>query len=36
MLAAAEALACTAVEVLLRPELRDAAWEDHDRASVRS
>ncbi|MFE1834583.1 amidohydrolase [Streptomyces sviceus] len=35
MLAAAEALACTAVEVLLRPELRDAAWEDHDRTSVR-
>jgi hypothetical protein len=36
MLAAAEALACTAVEVLLRPELRDEAWEHHDRASVRT
>jgi metal-dependent amidase/aminoacylase/carboxypeptidase family protein len=35
MLAAAEALACTAVEVLLRPELRDAAWDGHDRAVAR-
>lgn len=35
MLAAAEALARTAVEVLLRPELRDEAWEGHDRVAAR-
>jgi hypothetical protein len=29
MSAATEALACTAVEVLLRPDVRERAWEDH-------
>ncbi|WP_217237966.1 amidohydrolase [Streptomyces sp. AC555_RSS877] len=34
MLASAEALACTAVEVLLSPEVRDQAWQDHAAAAL--
>ncbi len=34
MLAATEALACTAVELLLSPDLRDRAWSEHERHTV--
>ncbi|WP_030042713.1 amidohydrolase [Streptomyces resistomycificus] len=34
MVAAAEALACTAAEVLLRPDVRDRAWQDHTSATL--
>jgi amidohydrolase len=34
MLAAAEALACTAVEVLLRPDVREQAWRDLEAAAL--